>query len=555
MDRHKSQTLFEVLKGQTFLKKYTVLELIDNGKSAAVFKVEDSNNNYYALKVFDNDMIDKYGYEIQEKRIKKEIELAQHSITNLVKIIEGGKEEIDDNEYYFIIMEYIQGENLKNYIKTSEYDEKFVRKVADTLLLVSEKLLEQGIVHRDIKPENIMVSDSGEIVLMDLGVIKLIGTDSYSDELGKQFVGTLRYAPPEFLTRIEEDSEKGWKAVNLYQIGGVLHDLIMKKELFSDIAPYANLVIAIKEDAPELSNADYKYSTIQLARNMLTKDWRKRLELCTNENIEEALLKIEAPNINPLDTLIDDFFTSSDSTLKKNKELEDIKRSNEEKLKIKTELSGKIATLIDESVNDLIDKKIILKTTKPAIIPFPIHSNRNNFSIYNTKNITYQVKYKSHSKELYDKSYFISVEGEYALGFIKPINFLFRIQNDESSFAIISFTAIVWGNTNSNLKLIPDGIMQELINTAQKKTANSTQYQTNRIWEIETKDIFEGIISFDEQSKQALTLEILKLLKRVLEYYRPEVEKQIEYNRLRATGEATGSLTGARTIWHTELHT
>ena len=90
---------------------------------------------------------------------------------------------------------------------------------------MTEKLLERSVVHRDIKPENIVVTPSGHIVLMDLGVLKLVGTRSFTDDEHKQFVGTLRNAPPEFLFWDEHDTVDGWRAVNFYQIGAILHDL------------------------------------------------------------------------------------------------------------------------------------------------------------------------------------------------------------------------------------------------------------------------------------------------------------------------------------------
>ena len=156
-------------------------------------------------------------------------------------------------------MEFITGQNLKEFIQSEEYSEDFILKVLQTLVKTTEDLLQKGIAHRDIKPENIMVDGNHDIILMDLGVLKLVGLKSFNDDEEKAFVGTLRYAPPEFLTRMEEDSLNGWRAVNLYQIGATLHDLVMKEELFIEKIPYSNLVIAIKDDSPKVSNAAFSF--------------------------------------------------------------------------------------------------------------------------------------------------------------------------------------------------------------------------------------------------------------------------------------------------------
>lgn len=301
MDNLKALELEKELKG-TILNDYKVIELINNGKSAAVFKVK-KNNKFFALKVFDNDLIERFGHEIQTKRIEQEIALKNHTIDNLVKIYEGGNTTLGIQRYYYIVMELINGVNLKDYIKTKTYNQDFILKVLEKLSVTTEQLLNQKqIAHRDIKPENIMVDNDGNIILMDLGVLKLIGAKSFSDDEEKSFVGTLRYAAPEFLLRKEEDSVSGWRSVNIYQIGATLHDLIMKKELFIDKRPYTNLVIAIKEDTPTLSNITIAFELVQLTRDMMTKDWKKRLELVSEKRIKETL-NISEKLENPLQHL------------------------------------------------------------------------------------------------------------------------------------------------------------------------------------------------------------------------------------------------------------
>jgi serine/threonine protein kinase len=240
MDEIKAKALLEQLDG-ILIEGISINSFIDNGKSAAVYR-GTKNSSLYAVKIFDNELLDKYGIEIQQMRIDRELDLKNHGIDNLVKILGGGHTTIKQNEYYYLIMEYIEGVNLKKYIGQNIITLEFITKVVDTLVVISEKLLQKNLAHRDIKPENIMVSKKGEIILMDLGVLLIIGNPSMTDIEQKQFLGTLRYAPPEFLTRKENNSIDGWRAVNIYQIGAVLHDLIMKKELFSDIEPYANLV-------------------------------------------------------------------------------------------------------------------------------------------------------------------------------------------------------------------------------------------------------------------------------------------------------------------------
>ena len=105
-------------------------------------------------------------------------------------------------------------------------------------------------MHRDIKPANIVVDPTiSKLKLLDLGVLRLIehtegnGTDQAET---KRFVATAQYSSPEYLTREELPGAKGFEALNVYQVGAVLHDLIMKAPIFKQEADTQNKYILYK---------------------------------------------------------------------------------------------------------------------------------------------------------------------------------------------------------------------------------------------------------------------------------------------------------------------
>jgi serine/threonine protein kinase len=80
-------------------------------------------------------------------------------------------------------------------------------------------LLDKGFCHRDIKPENILVRPNGDLVLLDLGVLRpLVGSELTDDERGKRFVGSRRYAPPELQHRREEGPD-AWEGITIAEVG------------------------------------------------------------------------------------------------------------------------------------------------------------------------------------------------------------------------------------------------------------------------------------------------------------------------------------------------
>jgi eukaryotic-like serine/threonine-protein kinase len=117
-------------------------------------------------------------------------------------------------------------------------------------------------------------------VLLDLGVLKPFGVTGLTDNEQKQFVGTLQYSPPEFLIRVEDDSAEGWRAVTFYQLGAVLHDLIMKRPIFADQAdPYGLLARAVERVVPRIDSREVPADLVVLAASCLQKDPKLRLDL------------------------------------------------------------------------------------------------------------------------------------------------------------------------------------------------------------------------------------------------------------------------------------
>ncbi len=244
MDSVKAQELELSLRKRS-INGWEVAGLIDFGKSAAVFKAINGDN-IAALKVFDDELIKKYGDEKQIARIERELSLIGKHHDNMVPILGGGFD--DETQNHFLLMEFVDGPDLGACLEEvpSEKIPALIMQLAS-----AARFLEQlDLCHRDIKPENIVLTDNFDrLILLDFGVLRPVGEPGLTDhdEL-RSFVGTLQYSSPEFLLRKEEDSMEGWRALTFYQIGGVLHDLIMKKPLFQEFAePYAALVNAVQQ--------------------------------------------------------------------------------------------------------------------------------------------------------------------------------------------------------------------------------------------------------------------------------------------------------------------
>jgi eukaryotic-like serine/threonine-protein kinase len=276
MDLVRAKRIAAELRGR-LVGGWVVNHYIANGASAVVLSAERDGVRA-ALKLIDPEMVERYGQEKQLMRIERERGLVGQSTEHLVKIFDCGM--CPATNYLYIVMEFMPHPALTALIPS--FPRERIGPVIEQLASAARFLETRQLVHRDIKPDNIAITrDFTSATLLDLGVVLPIGHVEHADAgSGNAFLGTTRYSPPEYIMREEEDTEDGWRAVTFYQLGAVLHDMIMRRRLFDEIdAPPARLIDAVRNARPVVDASDAPAHLVSLARNCLQKDWRLRLRL------------------------------------------------------------------------------------------------------------------------------------------------------------------------------------------------------------------------------------------------------------------------------------
>ncbi|MEZ4308600.1 MAG: serine/threonine-protein kinase [Polyangiaceae bacterium] len=261
-----------------YIGRWRLERYLGAGKSAIVFEAS-SESRRAAVKIFDPDLVNRSGRDVQLKRVEREKRLIGARHPNLIEILDGGED--SSLGYLFVVMTLLPWPNVADALP--EIPRENTRSLIKQLAEAAHFLEQRGLAHRDIKPENIVVSeDFQSVVLLDLGVLRTLGDEEkITDQGHKVFVGTRQYSPPEMLFRNEEDTTEGWRAITFYQLGAVLYDLLQRKPLFHDRYPDARMVEAVKSERPVLTGADIPSDLRTLALNCLEKDPRQRLKLVT----------------------------------------------------------------------------------------------------------------------------------------------------------------------------------------------------------------------------------------------------------------------------------
>ena len=199
-----------------------ILEKLGEGGMGTVFLAERQGQDFsqhVALKLIkrgmDTDAV------LRRFLMERQI-LAGLEHPNIARLFDGGS--TSDGRPY-LVMEYVQGESIKEFCKKRNFDIKDRLKLFTKVCAAISYAHQQLIVHRDIKPSNIIVSTSGEPKLLDFGIAKLLSpdrTDATVERTATQFhVMTPEYASPE-----QWCGKMTTTTTDVYSLGVVLYELL-----------------------------------------------------------------------------------------------------------------------------------------------------------------------------------------------------------------------------------------------------------------------------------------------------------------------------------------
>jgi serine/threonine-protein kinase len=147
-----------------------------------------------------------------------------------VDLIEHFVDEIDDIPTYVIVEEYIPGETLREKISNENTDLNMAIEIADAILHCLKEFEEHELVHRDIKPSNIMVTPDGDIVLLDVGIVRFQSEESLTPDHADRGPSTPPYAAPEVL---ENNKDAQDVRTDMFSLGIVFYETAVGKHPFN----------------------------------------------------------------------------------------------------------------------------------------------------------------------------------------------------------------------------------------------------------------------------------------------------------------------------------
>ena len=229
------------LIGQS-LGRYHILEQLGEGGMATVYKAYDARlETDVAVKIIRRKAFPEEQFERILKRFEREAKaLARLTHPNIVKVTDYGEYESAP----FLVMPFLPGQTLKQQLGKPIPWQKAMR----LLLLVAKAVKfahDENIIHRDIKPSNILITRSGEPMLSDFGIAKILEGEDASTLTGTGMgVGTPEYMAPEQWT-----GQAGPQA-DIYSLGVVLYEMLTGRKPYTADTPAAILLKQATEPLP-----------------------------------------------------------------------------------------------------------------------------------------------------------------------------------------------------------------------------------------------------------------------------------------------------------------
>lgn len=280
--------------------RYEIQELIGIGGMADVYLATDiTTNRKVAVKILKEEYLTNEDFKRRFRNESKAIALLSHP--NIVKIYDVSFGE----RVQFIVMEYVPGITLKEYIQQQgRVGWKETVHFTVQILRALQHAHDNGIVHRDVKPQNVMLLQDGTVKVMDFGIARFARENGRT--ISEKAIGSVHYISPE-QARGEVADERS----DIYSVGILMYELLTGQLPFDGESQVAIALKQMQAEAkrPREINPDIPEGLEEIVLRAMKKDPDLRYQ-----SASEMLRDIDEFKRNPSVIFEYKYFTDDTST-------------------------------------------------------------------------------------------------------------------------------------------------------------------------------------------------------------------------------------------------
>jgi serine/threonine protein kinase len=231
--------------GKSLGGRYEIEEILGQGGMSAVFRANDPNlKRIVAVKLIHSHLSSNPAFV---SRFEEEAAVvAQLRHPNIVQVFDYNH----DGDTYYMVLEFIPGETLQERLKRVnksgrkmplEETLRFTAQICEAVNYAHKR----GLIHRDIKPANIMLDIQGQAILMDFGIVKMLGGQKHTAT--GAVVGTAMYMSPEQIKGVNIDERS-----DIYSIGVTLFEMLSGRPPFEADSVMTLMMMHLNDPLPDL---------------------------------------------------------------------------------------------------------------------------------------------------------------------------------------------------------------------------------------------------------------------------------------------------------------